>query len=74
MENKKKVVTNSPRSAFKKRNKVEEGKALSSRVKREHESTYLRAHKMMKGKVEPSTMPIVVRAVLIVVHATTQIA
>jgi hypothetical protein len=36
-------------------------------VKREQESKDLRAQKMMKGKVKPSTMPIVVRIVPIVV-------
>jgi uncharacterized protein (DUF2132 family) len=43
-------------------------------VKREQENTYLRAHKMMKGKVEPFTMPIVVRAVPTMIHITRQIA
>jgi hypothetical protein len=67
LENRKKVATNSPRSALKRNNKVEEGRASCSRVKREHESTNLRAHKMTRGKVEPSIMPIVVRALSIVV-------
>jgi hypothetical protein len=35
LENRKKVVTNSPRSVFKKKNKVEEGGASSLGVKRE---------------------------------------
>jgi hypothetical protein len=35
LENRKKVSTNSPRSAPKKQNKVEEGRALGSKVKRE---------------------------------------
>jgi len=32
-------------------------------VKKEQENTYLRAQKMMRGKVEPFAIPIVVRAV-----------
>jgi hypothetical protein len=43
LENRKKATTDSPRSAFKKKNRIEEGRALSSRVKKEHESTDLRA-------------------------------
>jgi len=43
LENKKKATTNSPRSAFKRKNKVQEGEALGSRMKREHESTNLKA-------------------------------
>jgi len=39
LENRKKVATNSPRSVLKRNNKVEEGEASCSRVKREHEST-----------------------------------
>jgi hypothetical protein len=31
-------------------------------MKKEEESTKLKAHKMMMGKVEPSIVPIVVRA------------
>ncbi len=68
LENKKKVASNSPRSAFKRKNRVEERGASSSRVRSEHECTYLRAQKMMKGRVEPSVMPIVVKAMPIVVH------
>jgi len=43
-------------------------------VKREHESTDLRTQKMMRGRMEPSIMPIVVRAMPRVVHAIRQIA
>jgi hypothetical protein len=43
LENKKKVVVDSPRSALKRKNKIEEGRTSSSGVKREHESTNLRA-------------------------------
>jgi len=35
LENKKKAIIDSPRSAFKKKNKVEEGRAFDSRMKRE---------------------------------------
>ncbi len=41
-------------------------------MKREKENTNLRAQKMMRGRVEPSTMPTVVRAMPIVVHAIRQ--
>jgi hypothetical protein len=43
LENKKKVVIDSPRSVFKRKNKVEERGALGLRVKKEHESIDLRA-------------------------------
>jgi len=43
LENKKKIAINSRRSAFKRKNKIEEGGASSSKVKKEHESTYLKA-------------------------------
>jgi len=62
LENRKKAVANSPKSVIKRTNKVEEGGASSLRVKREHESIKVRAQKMMRGRVEPSVMPIVVRA------------
>ncbi len=39
LKNKKKVVVDSPRSALKNKNKVEEGEASSLGVEREHEST-----------------------------------
>jgi hypothetical protein len=38
-----KVVIDSPRSAFKKKNRVEEGGASGSGVKREQENTNLKA-------------------------------
>jgi hypothetical protein len=41
--NRKKATTDSPRSVLKRKKRVEEGRTLSSRVKREHESTYLKA-------------------------------
>ncbi len=52
LENKKKVASNFLGSAFKRKNRVEEGGASGSRVRREHESTNLRAHKMMRGRME----------------------
>jgi len=42
-------------------------------MKREQGNTYLRVQKMMRGRVEPSTVPIVIKVVSIVVHATRQI-
>ncbi len=62
LENRKKVAVDSPRSALKKMNKVEEGGTSGLGVKREHESTNLKAQKLMRGKVEPSTIPTMVRA------------
>ncbi len=62
LENKKKVVTNFPISALKKNNKIEEGGASCSNVKKEQDIIDVRAQKMMKGKVEPFVVPIVVRA------------
>jgi hypothetical protein len=72
LENKKKVVAKSPRSVFKRKNKVEEGGASSSKVKREQESINLRAQKMMKGKVGPYATPIVVKVVPTMVHVAKQ--
>jgi hypothetical protein len=43
LKNRKKATTDSPRSVWKRKNKVEKGRASSSRTKREHESTNLRA-------------------------------
>jgi hypothetical protein len=45
-----KDAIDSPRSVLKRKNIVEEGGTLGSRMKREHESTYLRAQKMMRAK------------------------
>ncbi len=39
MENKRKIARKSPRNAFKRKNKVKEGRASKSRVKKKHEST-----------------------------------
>jgi hypothetical protein len=43
LENKNKVVADSPRSALKRKNKVEEKGASCLRVKKEQESTNVRA-------------------------------
>jgi len=67
LENKKKTAIDFPRSAFKRKNKVEEGGTSDSRMKREQENTNLRAHKMMRGRVEPSVVPLVVKVVPAVV-------
>jgi hypothetical protein len=67
LENRKKAIINSLRNVHKRKNKVEEGEVLSLRVKKEHESSKPRAQKMMRGRLEPSTMPLVV-------HATKQTA
>jgi hypothetical protein len=63
----KKAATYSRRSVFKKKNKVEEGGSSSSRVKKEHENTNLKAQKVMRGRVEPSIVPTMVRAVPLMV-------
>jgi len=69
LENKKKVAVDSLKSALKRKNKVEEGRASSLRMKMKQESTNLKAHKMMRGRMEPFVVPIVVRVVPLVVHA-----
>jgi hypothetical protein len=66
---KEKVAADSLISALKKKNKVEEGGASSSKVKREQENIDVRAQKMMRGRVEPFVVPILVQALPIVVHA-----
>jgi hypothetical protein len=63
LENRKKAIANSPKSAFKRKNTIEEGVASSLEVKKEHESIDLRAQKMMRDRMEPFTVPIVVQAV-----------
>jgi hypothetical protein len=60
LDNKKKTATNFPRSVIKKKNKVEKGESLGLGLKREQNSTNLRAQKMMRGRVEPSIVPTVV--------------
>jgi hypothetical protein len=42
-KNRKKIAAKSPRSVLKKKNRIEEGGALGSRVKKEQESTKPRA-------------------------------
>jgi hypothetical protein len=39
LENRRKATTKSPRSALKRKNKVEESGALGSRIKKDHRST-----------------------------------
>jgi hypothetical protein len=43
LENRKKAMINSPRSVLKRKNKVEEGEILGSKMKKEHESSEPRA-------------------------------
>jgi hypothetical protein len=43
LENKKKAATNSPKKAIKRKDRIEEGRALGLGMKREHESIDLRA-------------------------------
>ncbi len=73
LQNRKKVVANSSRSVFNRKNRVEEGGASCTGMKRDHDSTEAKAQKMMRGRVEPFIMPIVVQAVPTMVHATRQI-
>ncbi len=61
LENRKEVAANFPRSNFKKKNRVEEGGALGSRVKNKQENTEVKTQKMMRGKVEPFAMPTMVQ-------------
>ncbi len=63
LENKKKATKDSPINALERKNKVEDEGALGSRMKKEHENIDLRPQKMMRGKVEPYVMLIMVRAV-----------
>jgi hypothetical protein len=63
----KKASTYSPRSVLKRKNKVEEGGGSGSRMKKEHENTNLKAQKVMRGRVEPSIVPTMVRAVPLMV-------
>jgi hypothetical protein len=43
-------------------------------VKREHDNIDLRAHKMMRGRMEPSIVLTMVKVVPTMVHAVRQIA
>jgi hypothetical protein len=61
LENRKKVATNSPRSVLMRKNIIEEGGASGLKMKKEYENTYMRAQKMMRGRVKPFVMPIVVQ-------------
>ncbi len=62
LENRKKGATNSPRSAIKRKNIVEEGGALGLRLKREYERINLKAQKMMRGRVKPFVVPTMVQS------------
>jgi len=66
LENRKKAGADFPRNALKRMNRVEE-RASCLRMNREQDNTNVRAHKMMRGRMEPSTMLIVVWIVPIVV-------
>jgi hypothetical protein len=55
-----KVVANSLKNVLKKKNRVKIGRASSLGVKKEHESTDVKAQKMMKGKVELIAVPTIV--------------
>jgi DNA anti-recombination protein RmuC len=66
LENRKKTITYFPRSVFKRKNKVEEGGTSSSRMKREHESTNLRAQKMMYHLYVVPTMVSVIKQFVII--------
>jgi hypothetical protein len=70
LENINKVVANFIRSVVKKKNVVEKVGVLGLRMKREQENTYVKAHKMMKGRMEPFVVPIVVKAVPTMVQTT----
>jgi hypothetical protein len=59
LEYRNKVVAKFPRSALKKKNKIEEGGALGSRVKKKQESIEAQAQKMIRGRVAPSIVPLV---------------
>jgi hypothetical protein len=41
-------------------------------MNREHESTNLRAQKMMRGRVEPYAIPTMIRVMTLMVHVTRQ--
>ncbi len=60
LENRKNVAINFPKNAPKTKNEVEEGGALSSGVKMEHENIDVKGQKMMKGIVEPFVVPTLV--------------
>jgi hypothetical protein len=68
LDNRKKATSYSPRSVFKKKNKVEERRASSSRVKKQHENTHFRAQKMMSNRVQPSIILILTKVVPLVVQ------
>jgi hypothetical protein len=61
LENRRKATTKSPKNAFKRNNRVEEGGASKLRIKKEHESIKIWAQKMMKERAAPSTLPTLVQ-------------
>ncbi len=69
LENKKKAIVDSSKSAFKRKNIVEEGRTLGSIVKRKQESIEARAHKMMRGRVEPFAVPTMVHVAKHIIEA-----
>ncbi len=73
LERRKKVTLDFLRSVLKRKNRVEGGTSCS-RVKKEHDSTNLKAQKMMRGVLEPFVVQIVVRTMQPMVHAIKQIA
>jgi hypothetical protein len=60
LENRRKITIESPRNAFKRKNKAKEGEVLGLRVKKEQESTKTQAQKMLRGRMALSTMPTLV--------------
>ncbi len=63
LQNRKKASSDSPRRAFKKKNKVEEGGASTSRMKKEQENIDLKTQKMMRVRVELFIVPTMVQAI-----------
>jgi hypothetical protein len=72
LENRKKVATKFLRSVLKRNNIVEEGGTSGSRVKKEQKSKNVKAQKMMRGRVEPSTLPTILQAVPTIVQVAWQ--
>ncbi len=68
----KRRLQQTPRNVLKRKNIVEEGGTLSSEMKREQESTNVKAQKMMRGRVEPFVVLVVLHAMPTMVQATKQ--
>ncbi len=60
LETKIKTTAESPRSVFKRKDKIEEGGGSRLEIKKKQESTEARVQKMMKGIMTSSTMPTLV--------------